>query len=367
MGGIWLSKNALLTSTSEIVGYKSGLALNKKRIFTYASEYHRALMTGPPDAIIRIRSEEFEQLIADVLYGVGSIRSPEFNPVGGRQFHRYKNNRILFTLYSRVLKQFHITLNEAIAKAGNGQVLADPIEFTTALEFVQELTALSILIHEAGAELFDENACIELSRKVASEFGAQIARELIQDFHDERHRSPWGPYREVQWSDTQDLEALFKSASLHTQHGKFFDQRFIDYLFQNFDDIDKMHWRKFEGLTGEYFTRQGFVVAMGPGRNDEGVDLRVSCPTGSNTISTILVQCKREKEKIQKVIVKALWADVVAEGAHSGLIVTTSALSPGARKVQSARAYPIRAVERPTLKKWLQEMRTPRSGIFMGE
>ncbi len=367
MGGIWLSKNALLTSTSEIVGYKSGLALNRKRILSFASEYHRELIIGPPDAIVRIRSEEFEQLIADVLYRIGNLRSADYDPVGGRLFHKYKNNRILFTLFARVLKIFHRALNEALTRAGQTRFLQDPIEFTTALEFVQELTALSMLIHEDGAELLDENGFIELSRHASGDFGAQLARELIDDFHHERHRSPWGLYRQMQWHKTEDLEALFKSASLTTEYGKFIDQRFIDYLYKNFDDIDKMHWRKFEGLTGEYFARQGFDVKMGPGRNDGGVDLRVSQGGNSNSNSTILIQCKREKDKVQKVVVKALWADVVAEGAKSGLIVTTSSLAPGAKKVQIARAYPIRAAERPTLKKWIAEMRTPRSGIFMGE
>jgi restriction system protein len=365
MGGIWLSKNGLVTSTSEIVGYKSGLALNKQKIFHYASEYHRSLITGPPEAIIRIRSEEYEQLIADVLHGIGNLSSPAYGPVGMHQFHRYKNNRILFVHYSRVLKLFHKVLNEALSKAGQTHSTEEPIAFTTALEFVQEMTALSILIHENGADDFDEGAFIELSKREAGAFGEQLAREMLDDFHRERHRSPWGLYREVQWADRQDLEALFKSSSLVTQYGKFLDQRFIDYLSKNFDDIDKIHWRKFEGLAGEYFTRQGLNVAMGPGRNDGGVDLRIS--DSANSGSTILVQCKREKNKIEKVIVKALWADVIAEGAKSGLIVTTSALAPGAKKVQVARSYPIQAAERPTLKKWLEQMRTPRAGVFMGE
>jgi hypothetical protein len=59
--------------------------------------------------------------------------------------------------------------------------------------------------------------------------------------------------------------------------------------------------------------------------------------------------------------------DVIAEGAASGLIITTSALSPGTHAVRKARAYPVQAAERPTLKKWIQQMRTPRAGVFMGE
>jgi restriction system protein len=51
----------------------------------------------------------------------------------------------------------------------------------------------------------------------------------------------------------------------------------------------------------------------------------------------ILVQCKREKKKVSKVVVKALYADIINERAESGLIVTYTTLSPGAEKVCRAR------------------------------
>ncbi len=36
-----------------------------------------------------------------------------------------------------------------------------------------------------------------------------------------------------------------------------------------------MHWRKFEELTAEYLQREGFNVELGPGINDDGVDVRI--------------------------------------------------------------------------------------------
>ncbi|GEM_PF-6903413 len=44
------------------------------------------------------------------------------------------------------------------------------------------------------------------------------------------------------------------------------------------------------------------------------------------------MQCKRYKTKIEKMVVKSLWADIQEYGAESGLIVTISSLSPGAEK-----------------------------------
>ena len=160
------------------------------------------------------------------------------------------------------------------------------------------------------------------------------------------------------------MEDLFRSEGLDTQYGSFFDQRYIDYLHRNFDDIDRMNWRKFEGLTGEYFDRQGFRVEMGSGRNDDGVDVRV-WPSGelTNSSPAIIIQCKRQRESVSKVIVKALYADILEARAVSGLIVTTSKLAPGARNACSARSYPISEADRDTLRAWIAEMRKPGLGM----
>lgn len=76
-----------------------------------------------------------------------------------------------------------------------------------------------------------------------------------------------------------------------------------------------------------------------------------------------LVQCKRQKDKIEKVVVKGLYADIEHEGAEYGVIVTTSELSLGAKNTISARGYPIQEVNRDALSKWLAILRSPGTGI----
>jgi len=140
------------------------------------------------------------------------------------------------------------------------------------------------------------------------------------------------------WKDVVELESLLQSESLETLDGKFIDQRFIDYLDREFGSIDKINWRKFEGLAAEFFDRSGLSVALGPGRNDGNIDVRVwPRDRDADVPPTMLVQCKRQGRKASKVVVRALWADILHEHASSGLIVTTSALSAGAEKVCSAR------------------------------
>lgn len=154
---------------------------------------------------------------------------------------------------------------------------------------------------------------------------------------------------------------LFRSEDLGTLHGHFFDQRFIDYLQANFERLGDIHWRKFEGLAGEFFEREGFTVDIGPGRNDDGVDLRIYPRDAEpERPPLIIVQCKRQKEKIGKTLLKSVYADVVHEGAESGLIVTSSWLSPGTEIMRTARNYPIEAADRDTLRTWVAKLKTER-------
>lgn len=188
--------------------------------------------------------------------------------------------------------------------------------------------------------------------------------EFVKDIQNWTHVNPWSNFRRQSWRDTTELKGLFASESLQTMYGHFLDQRFIDYLHRNFEAIDRINWRKFEGLAAEFFKREGYHVQIGPGRDDGNIDLRLwpdaEAATGP---PTALVQCKREK----KMVVKALWADMEDEGARSGIIVTTTSLSPGAEKVCTARAYPIQQANRHTIWEWICQMRTPSRGVFLAE
>jgi len=55
----------------------------------------------------------------------------------------------------------------------------------------------------------------------------------------------------VEWEDEKQLRDLFESEEIQTPHDEFSDQRFIDCLEQNFDKIDQINWRQFEGLAAE--------------------------------------------------------------------------------------------------------------------
>lgn len=169
------------------------------------------------------------------------------------------------------------------------------------------------------------------------------------------------------WADLLDLSELFESESTTATYGEFFDQRFINYLASNLNEIGMVNWRKFEALIAEHFHRRGFEVQLGAGRNDNGVDIRVweKTATSSSSPPTLIIQCKRERRKIGKVVVKALAADVQWEGAHQGLLVATADWSPGARELVKTRHYPVTEVNRDALQRWLVEMRNTGSGLWL--
>jgi restriction system protein len=126
-----------------------------------------------------------------------------------------------------------------------------------------------------------------------------------------------------------------------------------------------MHWRKFEELTAEYFKRDGYNVELGPGSNDDGVDVRVwkASQDEENDPPHIIIQCKRQKSKVEKVVVKGLYADMLFQKADYGLIVTSSELSPGSKQTIIARGYAIEEIDNKGLRTWLETLQTPGTGI----
>ena len=126
-----------------------------------------------------------------------------------------------------------------------------------------------------------------------------------------------------------------------------------------------MYWRKFEQLTAEFFDRTGYKVELGPGRNDDGVDVRIwkESQDKDSECPDCIIQCKRQRDKIEKIVVKGLYADVQFYGARRGLLVTTSELSRGARQTMRLRGYPVEEVNGTQLYRWLKELHVPGSGI----
>lgn len=329
MGGILGSREFFSDALTEIAGYKAGIVLTEAELLELMREQEEVARildpAGPGGG--RLHSSVFDDAVVYLLYRLGNTPSPRNISITIEMFHRYRHGPKA-EIYHALMEAYPQFMERELAEPGPGRVI-DPTAFMM--------------------EMFER----------FGDDGASMALELVEGIQRDMHRSAWGSIRNVEWRDTVELRGLFQSAGLQTQHAKFFDQRYINYLAENFADIDRMHWRKFEGLTAAFFEREGFRVQLGPGGNDGGVDLRVYPADAQPDLPPmILVQCKRQKAKIEKTLVKAVYADVLDEGAGSGLIVTTSTLSPGAEATRTARNYPVGAADRTTLRIWLEKLRS---------
>lgn len=334
MGGMSFSPKTLGDTLSETAGYKAGLALSIEEIYDHLSG------TSFPDLIrlseqsaVRIRSEEYAELFYKLLHRIGFTKEFDGDITGAKLFHKYKNTarrefegvlKLWVDIWPHLIKD---------AKARKSKVI-DPSPF------------------------------LEASFSKYGRIGLEMAIERLEVLNKALNLSPYSTLRYTEWNSVEKLESLFKGGHNKPKQGIYIDQRYIDYLSKNTDKLSTIHWRKFEELTAEYFVREGFQVELGPGSNDDGVDVRIWRPeqiTGDSP--HCVIQCKRQKQKIEKVVIKGLYSDVLFEQAEFGLIVTTSELSPGARTTISARGYPIEEINNAKLREWLAKLRTPGTGI----
>lgn len=155
---------------------------------------------------------------------------------------------------------------------------------------------------------------------------------------------------------------MFESESIHgcEKEEAYFDQRYIEYLYKQECDIENIHWRQFEFLTGEFFRRSGYNVTVNKGRGDGGIDVIAVKENQITGPEKIFVQCKKYKKPnhIQLDSVRAFWATINDEQATKGIIATTSCLSKGAQEYCKARLYRLCAAEEDKVTNWIEKMKS---------
>jgi restriction system protein len=334
MGSINFSPQHLADVLSEGAGYKAGLALSVEQLCD--------VLTGTtyPDSIrsseahgIRLRSEVFEDLFYSLLEAIGFTE------------YRYQGFQVELARWSKKYVKAESDVSIAVAALHREWVGA-------------------CLRTTPKNRTFDPSLLLTAVHAKYGSSGRQMAVELVGIFERGVNLNPLSIRRYREWDAKISLDGLYKGSMFSPEIGTFIDQRYLNFLSKNPQKLGEIHWRKFEELTSEFFHREGYVVEIGPGSNDDGVDVRIWNKGSDKSVSPLcLVQCKRTKAKVEKVIVKALASDVLAEDALYGLIVTTSELSPGAATTISTRAYPITQVRPDAIKAWLDVLKVPGTGI----
>jgi hypothetical protein len=318
---IKMPRGSFISILVELTGLKSGLAIGDLELCNVLDEAfdnvgEATLLIsptskwwfGPPGEHVVIRAEELQENFTNVLYGVGAIPD-RMDP----------NGLLVAHVKEQIQKKtgVHPTKRDVYAGA-----------MTLQRKIMQ-------------------NDCCEDSAAFLVEYRR---RDILSDCLPEQRT----------WDGQLNLNDLFQSESIPstTTEGQYFDQRYIDYLSRRVGQIEKIHWRQFEYLTAEFFSRNGYKVKVTPARGDGGIDvvaLRESAPLGPELV---LIQCKRHASSNEVTInsVKALWTDIQDQNATKGVIATTGYLEKGAREFCEARQYRIQSAERNNIQSWIDSM-----------
>lgn len=331
MGHILMPSEAFVRSLSEDAGCRSGFALGEPDILESLGADHRFVEEITAREVVRLASDDYADAVGDLLFALGAARTPGMPPLSRRFLWNIEKEP------GEGLDVFQLMKIEAVGR-----------------EFARRKLARDDSQAEVLAEL----------RLLLGANEAVWFPGLLAAIDEEIGVNPFY-VRQIVKSDLILLKDLFQSEALPSDDGRFFDQRFIDYLNRNPEKLFQMNWRKFEGLAAEWFQRSGYTVELGPGRNDGGVDLRIwKDDLSQSGPPTVIVQCKRYKDKIDRVTVKALYSDLIFEKATGAMVVTTSDISRGAKKDIEAREYPITTANLETVTTWLSEMRAPGNGFL---
>ena len=322
MGKIRASQGYFLDLASEEVACSSGVLLTDKNLKTISVRYEidelRDLERGEHETVIR--PEDFEDAILNIRVAIGDLPDTKMAQfvLGDACMALEKEG-----VDSKKLLDAYV----AISDSGKYTSLTE--------QAIEEMISLS------GVKLLH---VLEFLRAV----GEMQRRKL---------NFLYGRVRRKEWDGAVKLDQLFQGEHVPNDPQVYLDQRYIDYLAKNSEEMSKIHWRNFERLTTEFFRRQGYEVDLGVGTKDGGVDVRVWTDQKSKSGPPLmLIQCKRYKGVVGIETVKALWADVHFEGAERGLIATTSSVSRDSKRMCDVRKWPMSFAEAEQVEQWARTM-----------
>jgi len=328
-------RGVMIDSLIELVGIKAGVALDEDRLTAilesgFDQKAQNAFILGGPqhwwqgdrDEMVFVRAEEIEFDFLFALRYLGAI--PDLQDTTRMTAEFARNHASDYNVDPRNLAAVY-----QLAMKVQVELLRDSNE------------------EDPGSRervpFADDPDFVKLKR--------EFARRDIMNFD---------PPEDREWDGKIPLNDLFESEAIpaSTTGESYFDQRFIDYLAAQPQDLTSIKWRQFEYLTAEYFKRNGYDVTVGRGRKDGGVDIFATKLNEIVGPDLVVIQCRRygDDQTVGVEGVKAFWATVNDAGATRGLIATTSRLTRGARSYCNARRYRLTPIEGDSVNNWLREM-----------
>lgn len=333
------SVGSLIDTVTEAAGVRAGLIVGESDLRlvlsrTYPGE-SAPWWERPTTSWVRMRAEAIEQFVVDALYGLGGI--PDSLSPDELLADFVKSN---LTKIERPPAAF---LDFGIFQLDSEQLKYPPRDVRIYQYIVWGQSELLSGRVPAGFEPIAEQYWLR----------SLLYRGLVKGG--------------TGWDGRLPLELLFRledrgsTISANSTSAPLIDQRFIDYLHAQPEDLERIDWRQLEYLCGEYFRRRGYEVTVTAPSGDGGVDVVANRIDGAAGPDIVLIQAKRlsGRRQVDINVVKALWADVLeSESPTRGLITTTTRLAKGAREYTEARNYRLSAAERTQVDRWITNLTT---------
>jgi restriction system protein len=264
MGRILARHSYFLDVASEEVACSSGVLLTDNNIKTLSLRYHieEFQRLQRSDRETTMRAEEFEEAVLNIRKAIGNLPDAKMG-----QFVLCDAVRELHEQGADTVKIAKTLL--AVGRSGKyGKRLGE--------EAIDEIIATS------GQKPLH----------VLKYLGAFSEMQRRQLFYYSR-------VSQYNWDGAVSLNRLFEGEHVPDDPTVYLDQRYIDYLAKNSEEMGRIHWRNFERLTTEFFRRQGYEVVLGKGSKDGGIDVRVWTDKDAKTGPPLmLIQCKRYKNVV---------------------------------------------------------------------
>jgi restriction system protein len=123
------------------------------------------------EEMIRIRSEEVEALVAELLYWIGNIDTPDIMPPSIRLYHIFKHDKKKLKNFNAIMEDYTVLFDEVVQNTvATGSQSVDPTDLLLAI------------IAKHGR------------------FGFEVASEMIRRTNAMFHRSPWTTIRRMRSS-----------------------------------------------------------------------------------------------------------------------------------------------------------------------
>jgi restriction system protein len=264
LGKIRARHGYFLDLASEEVACASGVLLTDNNIKTLSARYDidefRYLERSDRETVVR--PEDFENAVLNIRKAIGNLPDTKM----GRFF----------------------VLDEALALQREG---GDASKIAEAYLAISDSGKYSSVGKEATEEII----------AISGQKRLHVLRFLVAVGEMQRRKMNflYGRVRHKIWDGVVSLDRLFEGEHIPGDPTVYLDQRYIDYLAKNSEEMGRIHWRNFERLTTEFFRRQSYEVDLGKGTKDGGVDVRVWTDKDSKSgPPLILIQCKRQKNVV---------------------------------------------------------------------